>query len=474
MPESLFRDSVGETTGISQPTQEGNAPYKLIHYEGWMKLAGQGKQRFCQVIVDYASRIVLSLRVHEEPEWRDKLRYDRQVKELEAYRQAEGQFEMEEAAYDANQARGRARVTAPELDDAQRDQLTQVLDASPPPQIPVGPRWMRDSEDLLEEPAPPRMSPIRMFAHGVCIENMAGAYGLSFGRMQADFNRAANVLTSQFIDAGTLSNCWTLLTTDAVEFDTPFQFAPGKVNRVTGLTGQELKANIMELKPAPANPQMLQMANTIYEWSSKAVQSPSVLSGEAGKSGETFRGLSSRIEQATKQIAVPTRRLSITWLKQLLQNNGRLNAIHLPESQILEIAEPGMRATEEVRVDRDMYARGYKFSLRADLRFTSEGQKIQEKMELVQLPQAVPQLQQNTAFVHEAVRQYLDARGDMKMIATLGPPPPPPTTPFGTPPPPPPGMGAEGGIGDVPGGVPTGTSAGGPAPAGPEIPTVPG
>lgn len=472
IPEALFRQSVAETTGISEPGEQGNAPYTLIHYEGWLTLPGQSKQRFCQVIMEHHSRVLLSFTIHEEPEWRDKLRFDRELQELDEYRRAQGQFTMAEAAYDANLARGRAKVQTPGIEDALRSELTDTLDALPPPVMPVGPRWMKGKEDDLDlQPEPPIMSPIRMFAHGVCIENMAGAHGLSFGRMQADFNRAANVLTSQFIDAGTLSNCWTLLTTDVVKFDTPFQFAPGRVNKVRGLTGQELKANIMELKPAPANPQMLQMANQIYEWSSQAVQSPAVLSGEAGKSGETFRGLSSRIEQATKQIAVPSRRFSITWLKQVLMYNGRLNAIHLPESQVIEVVDPGNPLVQTIRVDRDMYARGYKFSIRADLRFTSEGQKVQEKMELVQLPAVVPQLANNVAFVYEAVRQYLDARGDMRMIETLGPPPDAPQTPLGIPPPAPPGLPPEGGgLSPTPGGVPTGTSAGGPAPDGPPVP----
>lgn len=471
-PESLLRESVAETTGIEEPTDQRNAPYVLIHYEGWMDLPSQTRQRWVQVIMDYESKTLLKLVIHEEAEWRDKVRYDREISELEGFRANKEEYYRASGQFDLQQGKARAEMMNPALDDipGARDELANMVDQMEAPRFPAQPTWMKDPDDPQEMPVEARMSPILMFSHGVCIENLAGSLGLSFGAQQADFNRAANTLVSQFVDSGTLANCWSLVVTESVEFDTPFEFAPGKVNVVSGISGSELKNNIMELKPAPGNPQMLQMANQIYEWAGKAAQAPSVLSGESGKSGETYRGLNSRIEQATKQIAVPARRFALGPLKQVLINNGRLNAKFLPESQMVQVTDPTTKEQVEVKVDRRMYARNYDVTIRADMRFTSEGQRIQEEMELVQLPQIVPQLQQNNSFIHAAVTRLLDARGDQEMIAHLGPPPDLPTTPFAIPPPPPPGMmGPEGQpLAPTPGGVPEG-AAPGQAPPGPPI-----
>lgn len=412
-PESKLRFSVAETTGVHEPSEEETAPYKLLQYEGWLELPNQNRDRFVQVILDYATRAVLKMSIHEEVDWKDRIRYERQWSELRQFQQARQQRQM--------------------LAEQQEMQAAEMGLPAPPLDLPEPepPEWLDDPDDPDAEPPMPDKKPIHMFAHGVCFENMVGSLGLSFGRMQADFNRMANVSINQFADAATLGNCWTLLTTETVQFKDGFSFGPGKVNKAVGTTGAELKNNIMELKPDGANPQLLQLADKAYTWGQSSIQSPDVLSGEPGKSGETYRGLASRIEQATKQLSVPAGRYANVFLRQILQNNARLNAVFLPEDEIQQVVDWKLGMMREIRVGRHLYQRDYNVELRADMRFASEAQRISEADEIVQLAQNVPQLQGNMAFWYEAIKDALEARNKHKLVSLLGPAPPPPQTPFG-------------------------------------------
>ena len=410
-PESTIRLSVSETTGVEEPTASDRAPFRLLQYEGWLEMPNQDSDRFVQVIIDYQTHAILHLSIHEEVDWRDRLTYERQWQELEAFRQAQVAAEAE-----------------------REQQMRQsMLMGQPPLEIPdpPAPEWMDNPDDPNAEPPRPKKKPIHMFSHGVCFENMFGSLGLSFGRMQADFNRMANVAVSQFADAATLGNSWTLLTTETIQFKDGFSFGPGKVNKVTGTTGNELKNNIMELKPEKANPQLLQLAEQAYAWGQSSIQSPGVLSGEPGKSGETFRGLASRIEQATKQLSVPAMRYANTFVRQIFINNAKLNSIFLPEDEMVRVVDWKLGMMREIRVGRHLYQRDYNVELRADMRFMSEAQRISENDEIVQMASSLPVLQGNLAFWYEAIKDSLEARNKHKLISKLGPPPPTPQTPFG-------------------------------------------
>ncbi len=464
-PEAQFRDSAAETAKIIVPDSNARSTYKILHYEGWLDLPSQDRQRFVQVIMDYTSQTLLRVTIHEEDDWQDRIRFQREQQEISAYRAAIKEYPLLMSQWETQQATQRQdAVDTPTGESAMQSAMQRAI-VLEPPRKPMAPAWAETDElgNVTDTalPSPPKRVPIHMFSHGVCIENMGGAYGLSFGRQQADFNRTVDVLTGQYIDAATMANCWTLLTTDAVDFRSPFSFTPGKVNKVRGITGQDLRTNIMELKPQPANNQHMEMVREIIGWAQSSIQAPAVLSGEAGKSGETFRGLATRIEQATKAISVPARRFAMGPLRNVLVNNGRLNAVFLPETQIIQVLDMSNRRMQKVRIDRRMYARDYKVEIRADLRFTSEGQRVQERMELIQLPAVVPQLQANAAWAYGALTKYLEARNDTEMINLLGPAPDKPTEPFGTMPPPPPGQeGAPGGGGPPP-------PAGVPGPGGP-------
>lgn len=444
-PVQDMAELVASAQGTEISDNEGNktatnAPYKLIQYEGWMRLYGQERDRLVQVIMHHASSTILFMQILEEDDWQDAERYRKQQAELEQFRTAQiqhGQIltQLEETQNTIIQS-AEAGIAGPDLTAAGMQQIQAQI-----PPVPVPPHWLKNPEDPLSGPEPPRRVPVHMFTHAVCIEPFIGGYGNSYGRMQADFNRAANVVTSQFIDSATLANVQSFLTTDTVDFGDAKPVGPGSVRKVKGIVGDDLQKNIMPLKFSPANPQLMEMTDRIYGWARTSMQAPEVLSGEPGKSGETYRGISARIEQATKQLSVYTRKYADA-LEQVLKNNARLNAKFLKDEEIVNIAASAGARAEPVKVSRSMYDRDYRVQIRADLRFATQAQRIQEADELAGFAMKFPQLAQNPAFMEAVVKKGLRARGMDDMVQIMGsfqPPQPPPGAPPGQPGAPPPG-----------------------------------
>jgi hypothetical protein len=447
-----MQQAMVEVQGMEKPEGAGSAPYKLLQYEGWVgmpKPDGQDdktKQRFCRVVVDEETRGVLELMVLEEENWQDRARFDQQTQELEQYRALSAQYEQQLAEHQSQvqqvqgqvqelQGSGNMGPMAGEIAQQHLDNANsaQAQLAPPPP-----PAWMKNPLDPEEQPLPAKMEPVHMFAHQVCIEPIVGTYGISYGRIQADFNRAANTALSQFTDSATLANVWVLITANGIEFEKGFSWTPGAVNAIKqgSMSGAELKNNIIELHANPANPQLMDVVEKAYTWAQSSVQAPAVLSGESGKSGETFRGLSARIEQATKQLSVPTRKFA-DHVEQIARNNARLNRTFMKDEELFSVAEGRGETLKEHKIGRTMYERNYHVEVRADLRFVSESQKIHDADEVVGMGQkAMPT---NTAFLWRALKEALLQRDLGSMVSLLGPEPPPPATTLGIPPPPPPG-----------------------------------
>lgn len=483
-PETPIADSVAGSFGLSKPS-EGDAPRKVLWYEGWADLPNQGHQRYIQAIVDYTTQHVLKLSIHEEASWQDAAKYKRQVDELAKFRadqaaHAAAMQDQQSAIEQVGQATGMGQV-GPE----QAAQALQEIQAQTP-QPPVPPAWMEDPQDTKAAPKQPDKRPVRLFVHGVCIESAGGVLGLGYGGMQADFNRAANTSMSQFTDAATLANCQTLITSGTVEWETgTFKIAPGAINKLKGTSASEMKDGILPFNFGQANPALIEIVDKLNQWAQSSIQGPDVLSGESGKSGETARGISARIEQATKQLGVVTGKYSSEVLVNVLRNNAYLNARFLPEDELFEM-ESNLIPTGMVppfRVGRSMYERNYQVEVRADLRFATQAQRVGEADDALKLIQSVQQLQANQAIFYAAIKKCLEARGLRDMIPMLGPPPMNPTTPLGLPPPmpvPPPGATGPAGPGGVspsgnvqPGGPPNGPPPGMPPRPAPPMPGIP-
>jgi hypothetical protein len=434
-PEAMLSQAMAEFHGIEVPTAQDSGSYKLLWYEGWLELPGQNKDRFCQVVVDYQTKQVLKLALHERVNWEDKVRYDNQMGEIVGYRNAQQQHEhaMRQVLKGAA-ALGQAHMEGqmgPEHTVAASQALSQAVPPKPQP-----PAWMSDPEDPEASPAAPRMDPIHLYSHAVCIEPLAGNLGLSYGRILSDYNLAANTLLSQFIDAATVANAPPLLTPEDISFESPMDISPGKQIKVIGAIGADLSTKVIPLKGSPGNPQMVELINLISGWGSEAAQSPDVLSGEPGKSGETYRGIATRVEQATKQLSWFGRRYANPFLKQQLMNIAWLNSVFMKDEEIISVVNSALGFSGTLKLSRKMYQRDYKIEIRSDLRFASEEQQMGEAMQVLQLVQGNPLLQQNLALQYNAIRGVFQAMKRYDLVKLLGTPPAASPT-FGPPPAPP-------------------------------------
>lgn len=461
-----LRDAVDKSIGVD-PTAYTNRQYRLVQYEGWLNLPGQDRDRYCKVIVDTTTSTVLALAIHERIDPFDRRRFEFEQQQLQQYQQA--LQAIEQFKQEQEQARMSALMLAQEADPggegpSQAILMAREIEGVEPPQPPEMPPWMNGNPQAT--PVPPAFVPIRMFAHGVNIEPLQGVIGLGTGSIHAAQNKAANIALSAFIDQAMLGNFKNFLAGGNVRLPEKFELGPGKIHKIEGSI--DLAKDIVPIDFGQANPQFLQLIEMLVRFGNVVSNTPEVLSGEAGKSGETAQGISARIEQATKMLSVPTGKYA-DFVSQVLVNNAALNATFLEDVEWFSVNnhDPNVGGTGQqlFSVGREMYDRPYDVEISADLKFTSTAQRISEADALVQLPQAVPELQGNFAFRHSTISKALEARGRYDLISLLGAPPPPPQM-FGvptSPPAPPPGMPPPGG---PPGAPPPGGPGGGPPPGG--------
>jgi len=419
-PEDPFAEEISNIAGLEKPeSDDDSAPYKVLLYYGWTKhLPGQRDDRFVEVVVDHSTGHVFSIKIYEEADWKDRQRYEQQVEELKNWRNDMAQYEG-------------AVQSSMSIFKAQKEggQVPPDAEMPPPPSGPTPPGWLKEgqADDISARPDDPPMRPVHMFAHGVCMESLAGSLGLGFGRIQGDMNIAINTLANQGLDAMTMNNVWSVIVADGVQFTEPFEISPGKVNRARGVSGAQLRDSIYELKPGPASQQMMQMLEMIYGWGQSSMSSPAVLSGESGKSGETWRGLSERVEQATKQMSHVSSKYGNNVLLPVVRNNSKLNAVYMPDEEIFLVASDEVQyAAEPVSVGRKMYTRTFKYELRSDLRFTSEQQRRKEADELYKMAAENPYLLEGKPMppmMYETMKGTLEARRAHHLIRYLGPNP---------------------------------------------------
>jgi hypothetical protein len=433
-PHQLVTTSVSNTQGVRQDDEAG-APHKVIWYEGWEDLPSQEAQRFVRAVVHYDTRKILQLVIHERANWQDKIRFDRQLQEFNQYQEAvmaSQAAEQEVAALEQQfQQQMAMQAIGPEAVNQIGPELEQRRAMIPPP--PPPPQWLAPE---MDGPEPAKMEPISLFSHGVCLEPMVGNLGYGYGRVQCDLNKAANVMFQHFTDGASLAAGRMIMTGNNVSIQGGMKVGPAVHLKVDGLSGTDLAQEIIEFKFAPPEPALMMGVDKLIQIAESSIQAPGILSGEAGKSGETYRGVSARIEQATKNLSVSTRKngnVVETVIKQL----AYLNSVFLRDEEIFLVTNH-LGKTEEARVGRKMYERGYRVTLRADLRFATLAQRIAEADELTEMANANPLLQQNLHFQWHAYKKSLEARGRHDMIPSLGPEPPAPTTPFAVPAPPPP------------------------------------
>jgi hypothetical protein len=438
-PEPTLAKETQEDSGVEAPDAEDSDSFTLLEQHRWCPRISAAKATededdfaLYRVVVDEHSRQVLDVTLMEEIPAYEQARYQTEARELEIYRAQSAMYEQRVVEL-GMQVQQQAQVLVDQgmMPDAA---IAQVERSIVVPSMPPKPAWMTATQ---QEPAPPRPMPVHMFSHGVNIEN-SGTLGIGYGRMLVDYGRMGNTALNQYIDQATLANLWGGLIDESLEFEGDdmvggaLAVQPGEFKRVRGAAGDDLGKHIHELRPPPANPQLMEITRFAQASAEASMQAPDALSGNPGKSNETYRGLATRIEQATKQLSVPATKFLYTFVRNVVANNARLNSTFLEESKTALTFHWQLRQIRETSIRREWYASApYRFTFTTDLRFASRSERIREADELVAMARMVPTLAQNPAFIYESARRALEARGHHDLVQILGPPPAPPQVDIG-------------------------------------------
>jgi hypothetical protein len=435
--ETTLRDTVAEFMG-EDPFGQKKGEYEIVQYEGWMELPGIESELYCQLIFDLCSKTPLKLTVHMRAPYYERIRFQTQTQELQQFQQGMQQHQQmqQQKEQQVQQLVQHAQSLPQDSPDVGTIvQQAQQANAQQLPPEPVPPSWMADG---MQEPEPPRKEPIYMFAHGVCLEPILGSLGVGLGRIDGQLNIATNTVWSMFLDASALGNGKTFITSSNVDFTAPFRIGPGVFNKAKNVMPSDLQNAFLPIEFGAANPQLIEAADRFMAFGEQALGTTELLAGAPGKSGETARGYQGRVEQSTAMIKVPTMAFA-DFAIQVMQNNSKLNAIFAAEEEIFYVnrynEDLQVAGAQMVKAARAMYDNSYDIELVSDLQFRSRAQKVSEADEIVQLPNAFPDLAYNYAFKYNAIKQALMARGMQKFARTLlGPPPPLPQNTFGLPP----------------------------------------
>ena len=458
----VVKDVIDKWEGKDRDSSTTSAPHTFLEYHGWAKLPGQKRERPILATVEYRTGICVNLCLREYEDWKDKIRFEKQSQEISQYVAGVGQYMQAKQVEDEVHQRLLMGDVPPDEEMHLRSHLIENQI-----QPPVQPDHMQT--DPMGNPVPPepaRMIPIEQFSHGVCIENPDGSMGIGIGLLLEPFNEAADVMTSQFVDSATLANVTTLVMHENAKIEGgDRKIIPGEVIRVRGISMDQVGNSFKQITFPPANPQLMEMVKLQLESADGVSSAPDVLSGEAGKANETFRGLATRVEQATKQLSVLAGNY-IEFLSQVMKNNARLNSQFMKDEEFLSVVDPRTMESVNLKLSRDLYLDDYEIEFSADTRFASKAQRISEADDVLNLaakalPPPIMTMVFKPEFFREAVARCLKARGMYDMLPYL-------FTAQETnakamaPPPGPPGAGGPGG----PGGLPAPGQPGIPGPGG--------
>lgn len=447
------RPAVDKFQGTEPPTKTKAAHYTLYEHHCWAKLPGQDRERPLVITVSPTTKYIVGLYVREQEDWKDRQRFDTQMQELGSFQESQGMYQELQAKEQQTQE----RLAQPDVPPEERDLIMQQLQSQPPPPPPQPPAWLKEGST---GPEPARVVPIEYFSHGVCIENLDGSLGLGIGLLLEEFNKATNTAASQFTDSATYANVATVIMPEDVTMEPgDRRLTPGEIHRVRGVSAEQIQNAFKVIQFPQANPQLMELIKMLLESADGVSSAPDVLSGEPGKSNETYRGIATRVEQATKQLTVLAQNY-LEMLTNVLRNNARLNSVFMDDAELKSVVDPRTMESQQIEVSRALYLEDYEIVFTADTRFGGREAKISEADQLIGMVTSMPpemgMMLFPPSYMYEAIVRSLKARGFHDMIRYLGPRPPTPTMM--------PGQGPPGMPPGAPPGPPGGPPPGGPPP----------
>jgi hypothetical protein len=413
--DHVIKDLVDKFEGVDRTENLTGAPYTLLEYHGWVEIPGMDEEVPMRVVVEYKSKTVLGIyrREYDDPD--DRVRFDQQNAEFTQWHKDAGQY-MQAMALEQQLHQ---HLAHPGVNPTEATMVAHQLDAerpNPPPQ----PSWMeQDDKGEAQPPKKCKQLVINPFSIGVCIENPNGG-PLGIGTLLLPFQAAANIITNQFIDQGTLANSMSGFLHESVKLPPGMtSVSPNEVIRVRGISAEALQTSFLRITAPPPNPQLLNGVKMQLDAADGVSSAEGVLSGEK-EGAETFRGQATRVEQATMQISVPAGNFVLV-LSQIVRNNFLLDSQYMPDEKTMDVIDPMTNKMTPIKVGRDMYKNNYAVSFTSDLSFSSRASKTAEADDVLGMltkgvPPQLATMSLQAPIYAEAIKRCLMARGMNELV----------------------------------------------------------
>lgn len=413
--DEVLKDAIASFEGQDRKDTTCDAPYWLLEQHTWLKFPYRDEEEPVRIVVDGKSGKVLGLysRYYDDPD--DRVRYDREMAEFQAYGQSIQEYTAAMQQFIPLEQQLLVRLDQPDVPDDERLTLAQQVQAERPAP-PTRPQWMQsDEEGAPLPPEPCKKKIIEQFARAVCIDNPEGSHGIGLGWAMLNHQMAANIMLNQFVDKATLDNSDGGVCHENVQFPSgSTTTSPNEWVKVRGISADQVSKAFYKFDHGPANPQLLLGVQAQEQAADEISSAPSVLSGTK-EGDETFRGQATRVEQATKQLSTLSSKFMVL-MTQIAKNNAMLNFQFLPDSKKLDVQDPASGRMSSIEVSRELYRDTYDILFSADLSFASRATKVAECDDAMGLlvkgfpPQLLPQVFKLEG-VGLALRKCLQARG---------------------------------------------------------------
>jgi hypothetical protein len=379
------KDVVDKAEGRSRSDHTYDAPYEILEQHTWTTLPGSKEDVPVVAVVSRKHRVVLALYSRYIPDEMDRSRFNQQTAEFEQYIAAMERYSQElEIHQQSLQAEGMLldRLQQPDVPPDESQQIAGAVqrERPPAPVEPSRPPWLQDDENGTPKPPEPiKQKVLERFSRGTCIDIPNSSYGIGIGTALLPHQMAANIMLNQYIDASTQAISNTAVMSDAVKFPKGVTtINPNEVITVRGIPpARQLSDYFFRFDHQPPNPQLLQGVQQQKAAADAISSAPDVLSG-VKEGDETFRGMATRVEQATKQLAALTAKAMVP-LTQVFKNNAALNFQFMPEiPKTVDTRDPASGKVVPIQVSRELYRDSYEVIFAADLSFASRATKVSE------------------------------------------------------------------------------------------------
>lgn len=274
-------------------------------------------------------------------------------------------------------------------------------------------RWIDDSEE-----------PDEQFTHWPFLENPDGFYGLGMGHLIGELNAAANMITRQSIDAGTLQN----IGNHSGFIDQ--SFAPegaeifmelGKLKKVQ-FGGDDIRRAIFTFNFPGPSPAMLQILELILGRSDRLATVTEAITGQTDKVMQPTTILA-LIEQALEQFTSIQEGQIEAWADEL-GKWYKLNSLYLDEEEYFAVTEdsfPGAQ-TEQLSVGVEDYASDMQIMPIADPKMATEQQRLAKAQAELEYARSSPIVMNDPESMYLFERGYLETLQIENIDEKLKPP----------------------------------------------------